>query len=155
FAPDGKSLLATASWGGLAFVDIETGTETRLDRHAGGIQSVAFLPDGRRAISVAEDGKLIFWDLEKRAALSALLVGGRSPRAACSPDGSRFLIGDAEAEAPIALRELPSGRLIRTLGRPVRTHALAFSADGRRALSGGADVVARLWDLDTGKELRA
>jgi WD40 repeat protein len=31
---------------------------------------------------------------------------------------------------------------------------VAFSADGRRALSGGADRAVRLWDVATGKELR-
>ena len=30
----------------------------------------------------------------------------------------------------------------------------AFTPDGKRAVSGGADGIARLWDVDTGKELR-
>ena len=31
---------------------------------------------------------------------------------------------------------------------------MAFSPDGLRALTGGADKTLRLWDVDTGKELR-
>jgi WD40 repeat protein len=32
--------------------------------------------------------------------------------------------------------------------------SVAFSADGRRAVSGGADDSVRLWDVATGKQLR-
>jgi WD40 repeat protein len=32
--------------------------------------------------------------------------------------------------------------------------AVAFTPDGRSALSGGADTVLRLWDLDSAKEVR-
>jgi WD40 repeat protein len=39
-------------------------------------------------------------------------------------------------------------------GFRARTRALVFSADGRRLVSGGLDNKVRVWDTDTGKEIR-
>jgi serine/threonine-protein kinase len=48
----------------------------------------------------------------------------------------------------------PAGLVRRLEGHTDEIRAVAISADGRRAVSGGADKVPRLWDLNTGKELR-
>jgi WD40 repeat protein len=39
-------------------------------------------------------------------------------------------------------------------GHTQEVYAVAFSPDGRRALSGSQDRNVRLWDVETGKELR-
>jgi WD40 repeat protein len=44
-------------------------------------------------------------------------------------------------------------RLIAQIGHTESIHAMAFSPDGRRILTGSGDQSARLWDVATGKEL--
>jgi WD40 repeat protein len=60
--------------------------------------------------------------------------------------------------ARLQLWDLARGKPVRTFDRPRGEGsyaALAFSVDGRLALSGGGDSPARLWEVATGKPVRA
>ncbi|HYT91517.1 MAG TPA: protein kinase [Gemmataceae bacterium] len=56
------------------------------------------------------------------------------------------------AKSPVAAEKV--GEIRRFEGHTDAVPAVAFSADGRRAVSGSNDATVRLWDLATGKELR-
>jgi WD40 repeat protein len=49
------------------------------------------------------------------------------------------------------LWEVASGREVRRFDHDREVHAVAFSADGKRALSGCWDLMLRLWDVETGQ----
>jgi WD40 repeat protein len=77
-------------------------------------------------------------------------VGQTAVRVVASPDGQRvaFLSG---REARVA--DVATGRIRHRLVHPGEITSLAFSADGRRIVTGGRDRLARVWNGMTGKML--
>lgn len=76
---------------------------------------------------------------------------------ALSPDGRRILASSTdEDDHVLRLWDADTGKRMRTLkGHTRRAHAIAFSPDGKRAISGGGDIALRLWDTASGKSLRS
>src|SRR5262249_13973697 len=94
----------------------------RLDGFRGGIAAAAFSPDGRLALVAA---------------------AGRAAGGAFTPGG----------DFDLSLWDLRAGRAVRVLkGHRNEVLCLAFSPDGRHAVSGGKDKVVRVWEVGTGRE---
>ena len=81
-----------------------------------------------------------------------------------SPDGKYFLAGSATEHHEYCLWDVATRKLVRTFTAPKKAstlvfgafysfNAAAFSADGK-VLATGSDAL-RIWDVDTGKEIRA
>lgn len=75
-----------------------------------------------------------------------LLLARAHQRLGQTKEASQWRTKLGEMESPVALR--------RCEGHIGDTFCVAFSSNGRRALSGGKDNTVRLWDVETGKELR-
>ena len=74
---------------------------------------------------------------------------------AASPDGARVL-GGSRYDGKLRLFDVRTGKELRRLpGHAGWVTCVAFSADGARALSGGADGTVKLWDVASGKLLRS
>ena len=55
----------------------------------------------------------------------------------------------------MSLWEISTGKEVRKFeGHTDNVYSVAFSPDGRYALSGSGDETMRLWDISTGKEVR-
>jgi tetratricopeptide (TPR) repeat protein len=134
--------------------------------HASAVICVAFSPDGRRALSGAADETMRLWDVATGEELRAF-IGVKAPvlGVAFSPDGRRALSaesgGTSGTSGTIRVWDVQRGEqlLYMQVDEGEMLGRVAFSLDGRRALSGSTkrgspEILFRLWDLETGKEVR-
>jgi tetratricopeptide (TPR) repeat protein len=155
FSPaGGERLLSGGTDGTVRLWDTMKGKElVCVQAGAGKVLSVLFLGHHRFAMSAGEDRAVRYWDLEK--AMEVRTLPDRSNRAlAVSPD-CRLALSGSVADGMVRLWEVSTGRELRRFkGHMSWVLSLAFSGDGRHALSGSADGTVRLWDVDTGREVR-
>ena len=186
FSPDGRRAISSSAFGddALHLWDVESGAELRRLEGQRNVFSVAFSSDGKRVLSGGQDNAVILWD----AASGKLLRRLEGHRAeihgvAISPDGRLAISGGWADQVKAAgqpfvadpencvvyVWDLQSGQLIRRLaGHEGAIHSVAFSPDGRYALSGSGgqnifstpltwcdsrDNTVRLWDVHSGREL--
>jgi WD40 repeat protein len=154
FSPDGKRVISSSSDGTVRLLHARTGKLIRCIYHPHA-RSVAFSPDGKKAISTGDGGDqtVRLWDLE--TCLELKRFGGyEAPVSgvAVSPDGKKVLFG-VSGHKTMRLLEIETGKEIRRFDAG-HVHDLGLSADGRKSLSGSIDGIVRLWDNDTGKELK-
>ncbi len=116
--------------------------------------AVAVSGDGRRAVSASLDHTLKVWEVESGHELATLQghsdavdgSGGEWGRAA---GGLRFWRLHAEGVGCGTGRELPTLQ-----GHSGAVNGVALSGDGRRAVSASDDKTLKVWDVESGRELR-
>jgi len=160
FAPDGKRVLSGGDDNSVRLWELETGKEIRrFDGHSDTVTSVAFAATGRWILSGSSDKTARIWDPEsgrelRKFARHEAWVNS----AAYAPDGRRILVGcggeivDGQfthgADTFLHLWDVASSQeVLRLEGHSASVTSVAFSPDGRRALSSSLDKTARLWNL--------
>jgi WD40 repeat protein len=175
FSPDGKRVL-TGSWDGTARLwETMTGKEEYRFRIQARVTSVAYSPDNNHILTGSEDRIIRLWDVKSRKE-SQRFIGhsGLNPSVAFSPDGEYILTGGGHntigvtmvirngvpvnvgqtGDSVAKLWDIHTGKPVRSFeGHTDSVMAVAFSADGKRVLTGSWDGTARLWETDTGKPL--
>jgi dipeptidyl aminopeptidase/acylaminoacyl peptidase len=147
-SPDGKTVAAaTTDSRDITLWETSSGSRIRvLKRKKEPVLSLAFSPDGKRLVSGGEDEYVQIWDAETGKSVRKFRGhDGFVLSVTFSPRGTHVLSGGEDGT--VRLFELISGKeaLCFEGGSPVGS--VAFSADGKRAVSGMGDSTALVWDL--------
>lgn len=174
FSPDGSWILTGRFDGTACLWDARTGQEIRtFSANAEGVHRAAVSRDGKRILTLNNFGDDInlwnaiinLWDVEEGHPTLTIQLGDEiATSVAMSADGRRILTGSDHEKA--ILRDGTTGQPISALQGQYHgpmtslsvlgfeVTAVAFSPDGKFVLTGGDDWIARLWDPDTGVEIR-
>ncbi|MCL4248342.1 MAG: protein kinase [Anaerolineae bacterium] len=157
-----ENLIAASAFadGTLIVWDIATGqTIYRLEGHASAVNDVVFVPGQRAILSASDDGTAILWDAESgavlrrleghTAAVNTVSVNSDGTRAATASADGLVIEWDINPDSP-------------TFGAAIQQFAehgseviaAAFVSDSSAILSNGVDLSFRLWDAQTGEEIR-
>ncbi len=156
FSPNGR-YIASASADTTAKVwSVDTGeTIYTLGSNDDAVLNVAFSPDGKYILTTTDHGGVAkLWDTATGHEVRRFSRGALGNGAAFSPDGRYVMANSNSDDYTVKIWETSTGREVRTLrGHTNWVYSVAFSPDGKYALTGSIDNTAILWDAATGQQV--
>lgn len=157
-SPDGSSLATAGADGVLKLWRTSDWTlAATLRGHADDVAACAFAPDGSRLHSASRDGTVRTWSTSAATYTATGWESAGTPYIArFSPDDARVAVGSYDGR--IELRDACTLATVRSWqAHPANKscHALAWTSDGRKLVSGSWEPIARVWDAESGTELAA
>jgi WD40 repeat protein len=153
FAPDGLTLYAGPG-GSVRVIAVADGKTTDLpplpERD---LSLVAVAPDGVTGVSAGAGGRLVVWDLRNGKVLGTMAGPAHRQVLALASGGRRLAVAATYTDPVVIVYDVPAGKeLCRCRGHLAVVTSLSFAPDGKSLVSGSADLTARLWDAESGKE---
>ena len=166
FSPDGSLLASASDDGVIRMWNIRTLEQIgEIETKSGGVTSIAFRPDGKilaslngRSATTARhrggDMAIRLWEVESRKPIAVMESHSASVESvAISPDYRLFAAG--RQDGAVELWDFGTRERIDVLqGHDATVQCVAFSPDGR-LLASGAKEHARVWNLQSRKEIAA
>ena len=148
FSPDGRYVASSAvNDTDTRLWDIAAKKQVRSIENKYSFRNVAFSPDGRYLALVGS--WLRIYDLQREEIVQ--VIKHFSPtKVSFSPDGKYLACGGGGG---LSLIDVKSGEVAIQLSKKTMLDT-AYSPDGRYVLSSGYDERARLWDAESGREIR-
>jgi WD40 repeat protein len=154
-SPDGKKVVS-GSGGGVRLWDIDAGRViAKWTEHTGHIVSVRWDRGGGRVLSWSYDfGTARVWDVESGKTDLAVETGLEGVWAMTySPDTTMIATGGYREEY-LKIWDAKTGKLVANLkGHTSTVECLAWTADGKRLISGSLDHSIRMWNTTTWQQI--
>lgn len=148
FAPDGAIIAAALDDGSIwvwRWQDVTTIATLKYDSQ-NPIRGLTFTPGGNELITIWDGKSADRWTLPNGSRQIIIILDAPTISLALSPDGQTLAIGSETGR--IWLLRAADGTPLKDLdGHMGRVNSLAFSSDGTRLASGGADGTVRLWGV--------
>ena len=116
------------------------------------LYALAFSHDGTRLAAATADGAGV-WAADTGRQQPWTDAPREAYAVAFGPAGDVLAVSEPGA---VRVRSAQTGAVVQSfVGSPLRVNAVAFTPDGSRLLTAGADGTVRVWDVSSGKELLA
>ncbi len=149
FSPGGDWLITANRDGTARYWAVKTGKiAAELRGHTGELKAAVYSPDGKKVATGGEDGTARVWDVATGKVLCTLRVAKEFGvyGVALHPNG-KWLATVAFGKKA-CVWDIETGKRVAELrGHVSWLVSVAFSADGRRAVTGGHDCTARVWEV--------
>jgi serine/threonine protein kinase len=163
FLPEGKALVSVSADGVVKFWDVLANKETGTLDLPMKPNQVAFSGNGAALAAAASNLPIKVWATRSGREVASLESSVALQALAFSPDGRT--VAASIQPGLIWIWEVSSRKVLRTLSTHTpgtawpwvtqTDHSLAFSPDGKALACSTGESVVRLWDLATGREIRA
>jgi WD40 repeat protein len=150
--PDGKQLLSSSLDGVIKIWDLQDiSRKTWRGSHQDRITAIVVTPDGKQAISAARDNTIKIWDVESATEKYSfehqpLFVNAL----AITPDSKRVI---ASSEIFLSVYDLETKKILHILEYPDLITQVAFTKNGKFAVSIADNNVLSVWDLESGTQV--
>ena len=151
---DGKRVLTSGADKTLRLWDGHTGKELRVfEGHTDQIYSAALSPDGKRVLSGSVDNTVRLWDATTGKELQKMTGhAGEIQNVAFATKSKTLSVGYEKYLWDLDTGEWGKVRVL--IGHAVTGYCIAYSDQAKLVATTGPDLSIRLWDLETGNELR-